>query len=333
MDFRPTPEQTGFAQSLGELMAKADSVAVARAWAAGDAEPGLDLWRRLAEQGVNALVVPDEHGGLGGTAVDLVVAFEVLGQHLAVGPWIESAAYLARALDGDDLAAVAEGTVATVAVPPLVPFALDADVAEKVYVRVDGGFETLLPRSSSTVMRSVDTTRRLFSVVEEGPPATVSKPLDDAFDLAVLACSAELLGCGERLLADSVEYVKQRKQYGRTIGSYQVIKHALADVRIALDFARPLVLGAALDDEDRSRSVSAAKVVAGDAAYLASRVALQVHGAIGYTAEFDLGLWINRVRALVGAWGGSAYHRGRIADSLPVVEERAQRASRKQGER
>ena len=56
-------------------------------------------------------------------------------------------------------------------------------------------------------------------------------------------------------------------------------------------------------------------MAAGDAAYLASRVALQVHGAIGYTAEFDLGLWINRVRALVGAWGGASYHRGRIAAS------------------
>jgi alkylation response protein AidB-like acyl-CoA dehydrogenase len=326
-------------------MAKADSVASARAWAVGDAEPGLDLWRRLAEQGVNALVVPEEQGGLGGAAVDLVVAFEVLGHQLAVGPWIESAAYLARTLDGDDLAAVAEGVVATVAVPPLVPFALDADVASLVFASVDGGFETVPSRrslrsllrtsaggsSTTDVLRSVDTTRRLFdlnahspSVVEEGEERarleTTSSPLDEAFDLAVLACSAELLGCGERLLADSVDYVKQRKQYGRTIGSYQAIKHALADVRIALDFARPLVLGAALDAED-TRSVSAAKVAAGDAAYLASRVALQVHGAIGYTAEFDLGLWINRVRALVGAWGGSAYHRARIADSLMLVEE------------
>ena len=129
-----------------------------------------------------------------------------------------------------------------------------------------------------------------------------------------------------------MDYVKQRKQYGRTIGSYQAIKHALADVRIALDFARPLVLGAALDADNRSRSASAAKVATADAAYLASRVALQVHGAIGYTAEFDLGLWINRVRALVGAWGGSSYHRGRIADSISVVEERAQRASRNHSE-
>ncbi|MCW2762380.1 MAG: hypothetical protein JWR85_2581 [Marmoricola sp.] len=314
MDFRLTSEQTGFAQSLSELMTTAESVKVARAWATGDSDAGLALWNRLAEQGVNGLVVAEEDGGLGGSAVDLVVAFEVLGHQLAVGPWIESAAYLSQALSGEDLAAVAEGAMATVAVPPLVPFALDADVASLVLVPAEGGFETLVPRSPTTVLQSVDTTRRLFSVVEEGASATVSKPLDQAFDLAVLACAAELLGCGERLLVDSVGYVKQRKQYGRTIGSYQAIKHTLADVRIALDFARPLVHGAAVTPD--ARSVSAAKVAAGDAAYLASRVALQVHGAIGYTAEFDLGLWINRVRALVGAWGGSGFHRGRIAESL-----------------
>ncbi|MCW2848910.1 MAG: hypothetical protein JWR90_2884 [Marmoricola sp.] len=319
MDFRLTPEQTGFGQSLGELMAKAESASVARAWAAGDSEPGLALWRRLAEQGVNALVVPEEDGGLGGTAVDLVVAFEVLGHHLAVGPWIESAAYLTQVLSGPDLVAVAEGAVATVALPPLVPLALDADVASLAFAHTERGLEAVAGAPpSTTVVRSVDVTRRLFPVVGERAPANVSRPgdprADAAFDLAALACAAELLGCGERLLVDSVDYVKQRKQYGRTIGSYQAIKHTLADVRIALDFARPLVHGAALTAT--SRDASAAKVAAGDAAYLASRVALQVHGAIGYTAEFDVGLWINRVRALVGAWGGASYHRARIAESL-----------------
>ncbi|MET0998874.1 MAG: acyl-CoA dehydrogenase family protein, partial [Marmoricola sp.] len=230
------------------------------------------------------------------------------------------------ALSGADLAAVAEGTVATVAVPPHVPFALDADVAEKVYLSVEGGFETVADASSSTIgIRSVDTTRKLFDLLggrAASEASDQSRPLDhsDAFDHAVLACSAELLGCGERLLADSVDYVQQRKQYGRQIGSYQAIKHRLADIRIALDFARPLVHGAALSvataSTSASRDVSAAKVAAGDAAYVASRVALQVHGAIGYTAEFDLGLWINRVRALVGAWGGSTHHRSRIAESL-----------------
>ncbi len=292
MDFRLTPEQTGFAQSLTELMTKADSVAVARSWADGDTEPGIALWKRLADQGVTALVLAEDDGGLGGTPVDLVVAFEVLGHQLAVGPWIESAA----------LAPQAEGEMVTAAVPPLTPYALDADVA------------TLLSGSAGPRLHSVDTTRRLFEV-------TGADSFDDAaIELAVLACSAELLGAGERLLADSVEYVQQRKQYGRTIGSFQAIKHQLADVRIALDFARPLVHGAALEVSTGStnggRAVSAAKVAAGDAAYLSSRVALQVHGAIGYTAEFDLGLWISRVRALVGAWGGPSYHRGRIAETL-----------------
>ena len=101
MDFRLTSEQTGFAQSLTELMTKADSVAAARAWASGDHEPGQALWKRLADQGVTALVLPEDDGGLGGTPVDLVVAFEVLGHQLAVGPWIESAA-LAPAGRGRD---------------------------------------------------------------------------------------------------------------------------------------------------------------------------------------------------------------------------------------
>ena len=292
MDFRLTSEQTGFAQSLTELMTKADSVAAARAWADGDHAPGQALWKRLADQGVTALVAPEDDGGLGGTPVDLVVAFEVLGHQLAVGPWIESAA----------LAPQVEGEMVTAAVPSLSPYAVDADVAR------------LLSGTAGEVHASVDTTRRLCR-------GDRRRLFDDAaIDRATLAAAAQLLGCGERLLADSVEYVGQRKQYGRTIGSFQAIKHQLADVRIALDFARPLVHGAALSVSTGStasgRDVSAAKVAAGDAAYLASRVALQVHGAIGYTAEFDLGLWINRVRALVGAWGSSSYHRGRVADSL-----------------
>jgi alkylation response protein AidB-like acyl-CoA dehydrogenase len=115
-----------------------------------------------------------------------------------------------------------------------------------------------------------------------------------------------------------VEYVKQRKQFGREIGSYQALKHRLADVRIALDFVRPLVLGAALTfgTEAQARDVSAAKVAASDAAYLAARTALQLHGAIGYTEEYDLSLWILKVRALVSAWGTTSFHRDRVLQSL-----------------
>lgn len=136
----------------------------------------------------------------------------------------------------------------------------------------------------------------------------------DASDLSVLANAAYLLGAGERLLADSVAYAMQRTQFGRAIGSCQAIKHRLADVRIALDFARPLVFGAACDVTELS--VSAAKVGAFDAAYRASRSALQVHGAIGYTLECDISIWMQRVLELKTLGGSPQWHRDRILTDL-----------------
>ena len=287
MKFVLDADQRDFAAALDSLLSSSDTVAVARAWADGDSAPGLKLWARLAEQGVLSLATD-------ATPVELVIAFEALGRYAVPGPWVESAAYLPVALGRE-----VDG-VATLALPPHVPYALDADVADVVYVGSTPATEV------GDLVGSVDRTRRLFSVAGEG------RGDDAAFDLAVLATSAQLLGAGERILTDSVTYVKQRKQFGREIGSYQAIKHALADVRIALDFARPLVLGAALGEVP----ASAAKVASGDAAYLASRTGLQVHGAIGYTQEFDLSLWITKVRALVTAWGTPAHHRARLLDEL-----------------
>ncbi len=287
MRFEHSSDQRDFAASLESLLAAADTAAVARAWADGDTGPGLKLWARLAEQGLTMLATE-------ATPVELVIAFEALGRHAVPGPWVESAAYLPAAL-GREL----DG-IATVAMPPHVPYALDADIADEVYVG-----STLATRVGD-VHRSVDRTRRLFEVEGDG----TADP--GAFDLAVLATSAQLLGAGERILADSVTYVKQRKQFGREIGSYQAIKHALADVRIALDFARPLVDGASVG----AISASAAKVACADAAYLSSRTGLQVHGAIGYTQEFDLSIWLTKVRALVTAWGTPAFHRARVLEGL-----------------
>jgi alkylation response protein AidB-like acyl-CoA dehydrogenase len=290
MRFALTPEQEDFARSLDGLLAAADPVSAARAWAEDDTVPGLALWKRLADQGVTVLATE-------ASPVELCVAFEALGRHGVPGPWVESAAFLPSA----------DGRVVSAAAPPHTPYALDADVADATYVHVDG---VLRVASVGDLVRSVDPTRRLFAVTP-GEPAEVEVP-EGAFDLAVLATSAQLLGCGERLLTDTVEYAKQRRQFGREIGSYQAIKHALADVRIALDFARPMVHGAALE----AVPASAAKVMAGDAAYLASRVALQVHGAIGYTRELDLALWMLKTRALVGAWGTPAFHRARVLETL-----------------
>ncbi len=306
MRFEPTPEQAEFAHSLGELMVRADSVTVARRWAEGDTAPGKALWSRLADQGVCALIVAEDDGGLGGTDADLAMAFETLGYHLAVGPWIESAAYLASALTGPELEAVAAGEMATLSVAELAPYCDAAGVSEHVFCVTDEGLHR--GETTGTPLHSVDTTRLLSSLSPTQP--LTSGDLDLAANRAVLAASAHLLGAGERLLSDAVEYVKQRRQFGREIGSYQAIKHQLADARIALDFARPLVWGAALQLDDLN--ASAAKLSAQRAAYLTARTALQVHGAIGYTAEYDLGLWFARVRALSSTWGTDLWHQQRV---------------------
>ena len=292
MRFVLTDEQRDFAAALMKLLGASDTVTVARAWAEGDTGPGLELWQRLAEQGLTMLATE-------ATPVEVVVAFEALGRHAVPGPWVESAAHLpvllGREIDGI-------GTIGT-------PLALDADLADEVYL-LDGDSVRSATVDGPSERASVDPTRRLFALTA-GDPVT-SERVACAWDTAVLAASAQLLGLGERLLAESVAYVKQRRQFGREIGSYQAIKHALADVRIALDFARPMVQGAALE----AVPASAAKVMAGDAAYLASRTALQVHGAIGYTRELDLSLWMLKTRALLGAWGTPAAHRARVLESL-----------------
>ncbi len=318
MRFTLTDEQRGFAAALADLLQGGDVVTAVRAWAEDDTTAGLALWKRLADQGISGLVVPEDAGGLGGSAVDLVVAFEALGAYAVPGPWVESAAYLPVLLADaapDVVTSLAEGAVGTARVVGHSPVALDADVAEHVYVVDDSAVHTAAP---GTQRRSVDPARRLFEVTPDAPVEVASRARRDAFDLAALASAAQLLGLGEHLLGQTVEYLGQRKQFGRQIGSYQALKHEAADVRIALDFVRPLVHGAALSivTPRAARDVSAAKVAAADAAYLAARTALQLHGAIGYTEEHDLSLWILKVRALVSAWGTPSFHRARVLDAL-----------------
>lgn len=322
MRFALSAEQHQFQDSLDELLADADPAGANRAWAEGDHDPGMRIWRALAELGVQALTVPEQWGGIGATAVDLVVAFERLGYHAVPGPWVDTAAGLPALLSGDAaplaerlLPEVAEGqTLASLVLPPHVPYALDADVAQARLWLTGTGIREFSPDRR---LSSVDGSRRLFEVSaaeeldETGSPAA-------AFEAAALATAAQLLGAGQWMLDASVEYAKQRRQYGREIGQYQSVKHLLADVATQLELARPLVHGAAvtLDAETASRDVSAAKVACAEAAQLAARTGLQVHGAIGYTAEHDLGLRLTKVRALVSAWGTQGFHRARVLEAV-----------------
>ena len=317
MKFVLTEEQQALAEAVDEVIESAGGTKPARTWAAGDLTAGRALWAQLAELGLLGLCVAEADGGMGGTAVDLVVAFERLGYHAVPGPYIESAALLPDLVGTDVRRGIVDGLlVATAAVPGIVPYALDAAASSHAFIV---GADFLAHATFGPGIASIDRTRTLHELAPAGEPAALDPAaVALAVDRATLACSAVLLGAGERLLAEAVAYAKIREQFGRAIGEYQALKHQLADVRIALTFARPLINGAALalGGTDSARSVSAAKVAAGDAANLAARVALQVHGAIGYTEEHDLGLWITRVRALTGSWGTPRHHRDRIASLL-----------------
>ncbi|HJC28083.1 MAG TPA: acyl-CoA dehydrogenase family protein [Candidatus Dietzia intestinipullorum] len=326
MEFALDPEITDFATSVDSLLASSDMPSVIRAWNDGDTDPGTRVWGRVAETGATALLIGEDSGGAGATAVEAMVALEVLGRHAVPGPVVESvmvAPRIAGALGGDsdlgDVAGeIAGGALATVAVPGVSPFAPDPHVASHTWVADD---DSVFLGTAGEHRRSVDRAR---TVTRPEPGARIAAAsTTDLVNHGALGTAAQLQGLGRAMLDMTVDYAKQRKQYGRFIGEYQALKHQLADVAIALEMSRPLLWAGALslaenpDDPAASvRDVSAARVAVADAAYLSARTALQLHGAIGYTLEHDLGLLLTKTRALQTAWGTQAFHRGRVLEAI-----------------
>ena len=241
------------------------------------------IWRGLAAIGLHSLA--------GEYPVELCAAMERVGYHAAPGPYPESLAVATVKPEWREQ--LAAGTIATAAMPPIAPWAPNADIAD-----------LCLSAISDAPVASLDPARSLFAA--EGAP-----PDDDLLlDTAALLTAAQLLGLGRAALDMTVAYAKQRVQYGHVIGEYQAVKHRLADAHTGLEFARPLVFAAALSSD--SGDVSAAKAATSDAAYRAARTALQVHGAVGYTEEYDLSVYFKKIRALYSAWGNPSFHRDRL---------------------
>ena len=311
VEFALDQQQRDFASSIDAALGAADVPGAVRAWAAGDSAPGRKVWEQLANLGVTALTVSEKFDGLDADPIDLMVALERLGHWCVPGPVTESIAVAPVLLANDDRSAgLASGElITTVALPPHVPRAVDADTAGLVLLATESGVSE---GAIAGQYESVDPSRHVFDITATGAPWQAD--VQRAFDLGVLATAAQLVGAAEALLSAAVGYAKQRTQFGRVIGSYQAIKHKLADVHIAIDLARPLVYGAALSLQPRD--VSAAKVAASDAALLAARSSLQTHGAIGFTQEHDLSLLLLRVQALRPAWGTPEAHRRRVLEAL-----------------
>ncbi|MGW6721456.1 acyl-CoA dehydrogenase family protein [Streptomyces sp. NPDC054995] len=351
MGFLLTDEQREFGRSLDALLTAAGTPAVLRAWAAGDHGPGRALWGRLADAGVFALAVPEAYGGVGPLPVEAAVACVELGRHAVPGPVAETlaaGALLAGAggpVAEEWLPRIASGTaVVSLALEGYGPYALDADAADAVFTVT--GDELRLAPGPGELSASADPARRLFRPEPGGAPVAKGPAIRAAAratgDAATFATAALALGCGEELLRATVAYVKQRTQFGVPVGSFQAVKHRLADTLLGLEFARPLVFGAAVELAEATPetgagtgtaggppeagtgtgggptgvgpgpAVAAAKVAAGEAGYAAARTALQAHGAIGYTEELDLAWWLRRARPLRDAWGTPSACRARV---------------------
>jgi hypothetical protein len=304
-------QQRDFAASIDAALGSADLPGAVRAWSAGDVAPGRKVWEQLANLGVTALAVSEKFDGIDAHPVDLVVALERLGRWCMPGPVTESIAVAPVLLADDERSGeLASGElIATVAMPPQAPRAVDADTAGLVLLATADG---VTEGAAGEGHQSVDPSRRLYDVTPTGQAWNAD--VNRAYEFGALATAAQLVGAAEALRDAAVDYAKQRSQFGRAIGSYQAIKHKLADVHIAIELARPLVYGAALTLA--SRDVSAAKAAASEAGLLAGRAALQTHGAIGFTQEHDLSLWLLRVQALRSAWGTPEAHRRRVLEAL-----------------
>ena len=196
--------------------------------------------------------------------------------------------------------------------------------------RGDGGPEIHLVGADEVTVDprpSLDPTRRL-GLPRWTPSAATRVATGEAARAAIgrtadrgaVAAAAELLGLSDRMISVTADYARARHQFGRPIGSFQAVKHLLAGAQVKLEFARPVVYAAAWsldsDDPEGTRAASVAKAYASDTAMEAARVALQVHGAIGYTWECDLHLFLKRAWALSEAWGSAADHRQRVLDRL-----------------
>ncbi|MGW1075897.1 acyl-CoA dehydrogenase family protein [Streptomyces sp. NPDC002537] len=329
MRFVLDDEQRQFQDSLRRMLGAADTPSAVRAWARGDHRPGLALWERLAKADVFTLTGPD-------TATELTLVFVELGRHAAPGPLAETvaaAALLSRLAELGTpapadawLPRIRSGAArVTLTLPAGGPYALDADVCDGILAVAPGTDTLRLATGHGPVQPSLDPARRLArpdgggETLATGPG--VRNAVAYAADLAAFAVAAQALGVGYALLERTVAHARRRTQFGSPIGAFQAVKHRLADTLVGLEFAGPLVYGAAValaaGAPDAPAGVAAAKASACDAAYAAARTALQLHGAIGYTAEYDLSLWFGKARALRSAWGTPAECRAHALDLLP----------------
>jgi alkylation response protein AidB-like acyl-CoA dehydrogenase len=153
-----------------------------------------------------------------------------------------------------------------------------------------------------------------------GEAGGAREALERALDVARVALAAEAVGVAEASLESTTAYVKERIQFGRPVGSFQAVKHRLADMMVELEAARSASWYSACVaqelSEELAEAASIAKAACSDAAYACAAGAIQLHGGIGFTWEHDAHLYFKRARAISTLLGSPEWHRERIAAQL-----------------
>ncbi len=322
---------------------------------AADAPRGYDnaVWSAMAEQGWLAIELPEDEGGLGMGMVELAVLCEEIGRRLVAAPFLSSIVALG-ALCGDEARADAgtkewrealgqgdavgcvaaapgprsltvsgtQGQVRLTGKTSPVAYAPSADVA---VVLADGGVYGVDLRTEGRPepLSAMDRTRELGVLAFDGTPARFlgdEAAADLLIDRAATLASAEMLGAADHVLALTVQYAKDRVQFGKPIGSFQAVKHMLADALVDVEGMRSTAYYAAwcaaAGDPERPLAASMAKAWCSDASRRVMAAGLQVHGGIGFTWEHDMHLYLKRAQLDQVSYGDAAAHRDRIATLL-----------------
>jgi alkylation response protein AidB-like acyl-CoA dehydrogenase len=322
----------------------------------GDAPHGYDtsVWSAMTDQGWLAIEIPEDEGGLGLGMVEIAVLCEELGRRLVAAPFLPSVVALgalcrpeARAIAGTKewrealsrgtavgciawapdgrltvTTAGSEGEAQLHGETPPTLYAPSADVA--VVVAGSGVYAVDLENvGRADPLSAMDRTRELGVLTFDRTPALCVGGTDAAallLDRAVTLASAEMLGAADRVLSMSVDYAKDRVQFGKPIGSFQAVKHMLADALVDVEGMRSTAYYAAwcaaANDRDGSLAASMAKAWCSDASRRVMGVGLQVHGGIGFTWEHDMHLYVKRAQLDQVSFGDASYHRERIASML-----------------
>jgi alkylation response protein AidB-like acyl-CoA dehydrogenase len=317
--------QRDIQQAVRDLLASRDSVGRARAMDGAAAPFDAQLWDELCELGWPGIAIPERHDGRGLGLVELAVVLEEHGRGCAPTPLLGAAlAGLALVEAGSEaqqdrwLGELGRGAPAAFGfthggnAAPLVGDAGHADVA--VLIPLDSGPATLVERPLVAPADTIDATRAYGTLATD-----IGEPLpgdgESARDHMLVAVAAELVGLGQRALDTSVEYARDRRQFGTPIGAFQSVAHLAAEMYRDVEGARWATRAAAaaidLDHDDTTAVAAVAAAAAADAAVNVTSTAIQLHGAIGFTWEADVHLFYKRAHATARLIAGSHPHRAR----------------------